>query len=89
MALCGWSVRPAGQVQAPLVRECFAHIECRLVELELAGQYNLCVLEPVALWVDEQREPEEICQVLPQSQLWLHGRDLASVRNQALGFATH
>lgn len=83
MELCGWSVRDASRVAAPMVRECYAHIECQLHELELIGEFNLCVLEPVGLWIDRNREPEISKPVEVHSRLWLRGTDLASLRNQA------
>ncbi|WP_454857639.1 flavin reductase family protein [Rhizobium binxianense] len=50
---------PASQVKAPLIKECFANLECRVVETRLVEQYNLFVLEVVAAWHDpEQQAPK-------------------------------
>ncbi|WP_250853091.1 flavin reductase family protein [Streptomyces rhizosphaericus] len=42
----------AQQVQAPLIAECFANIECRVVDTTLVGTYDLFVLEAVRAWTD-------------------------------------
>jgi flavin reductase (DIM6/NTAB) family NADH-FMN oxidoreductase RutF len=51
----GLTPRPARRVRAPLVAECFAHVECRVVETRLVPRYGLFVLEGVAAWIDPAR----------------------------------
>jgi flavin reductase (DIM6/NTAB) family NADH-FMN oxidoreductase RutF len=46
---------PAEQVSAPLVAECFANLECRVVDTRLVNRYNLFVLEVVKAWIDPQQ----------------------------------
>jgi len=49
----------AENVAAPLVAECFANLECRVVDTRLVNKYNLFVLEVVKAWVDpEQPKPK-------------------------------
>ena len=45
----------AAQVAAPLVEECFANLECRVVDTRLVPSYNLFVLEVVAAWIDPKQ----------------------------------
>ncbi|WFP62268.1 flavin reductase family protein [Mesorhizobium sp. WSM4904] len=45
----------AEQVSAPLVAECFANLECRVVDTRLINRYNLFVLEVVKAWIDPGR----------------------------------
>lgn len=40
----------AGRVGAPLIAECFADLECRVVDTTLAEKYDLYVLEVVKAW---------------------------------------
>ncbi len=48
-------------VAAPLVAECFANIECRVVDTRLVNRYNLFVLEALRAWVDpKQNDPKTI-----------------------------
>ncbi|MFA6154771.1 flavin reductase family protein [Mesorhizobium sp.] len=52
---------PAERVAAPLVAECFANLECRVVDTRLVDTYNLFVLEVVKAWVDPgQPRPKTI-----------------------------
>lgn len=52
---------PAVLVQAPLVAECFANLECRVVETRLVNRFNLFVLEVVKAWRDPaQKAPRTI-----------------------------
>lgn len=51
----------AEQVRAPLIGECFANLECRLVDTRLANKYNLVILEVVQAWRDPgQKNPKTI-----------------------------
>ena len=48
----GLTARPATQVGAPLIEECFANLECRVVDSEMVAKYCLFVLEVVKAWID-------------------------------------
>ena len=43
---------PARQVLPPLIRECFASLECRVVDMRMVGRYDAFVLEVVKAWID-------------------------------------
>jgi flavin reductase (DIM6/NTAB) family NADH-FMN oxidoreductase RutF len=43
---------PAALVKAPLIEECYASLECRVIDSSLSGKYGLFVLEVVKAWVD-------------------------------------
>jgi len=47
---------PAGAVAAPLISECLANIECRVVDTALVRKYNLFILEAVKIWTDPKRK---------------------------------
>lgn len=51
-AAFGLTARPAKRVQAPLVGECYANLECRVTDRRLVNRYNLFILEVVQAWVD-------------------------------------
>jgi flavin reductase (DIM6/NTAB) family NADH-FMN oxidoreductase RutF len=42
----------ASRVQAPLIAECHASLECRVADTRLVNRYNFFVLEVVQAWVD-------------------------------------
>ncbi|MBS1119883.1 MAG: flavin reductase domain protein FMN-binding [Deltaproteobacteria bacterium] len=43
---------PAVRVAAPLIAECFANLECKVIDTRLVNAYNLFILEVVAAWID-------------------------------------
>ena len=43
---------PATRVAPPLVAECFANLECRVVDTRLMNRYNFFVLEVLKAWID-------------------------------------
>lgn len=52
---------PATQVSAPLVAECFANLECRVIDTSMVNKYNLFVMEVVKAWRDPlQKQPKTI-----------------------------
>jgi flavin reductase (DIM6/NTAB) family NADH-FMN oxidoreductase RutF len=57
----GLTVVPAKRIAAPLIAECFANLECKVVNTRLVNQYNLFVLEVVKAWIDPaQKNPKTI-----------------------------
>src|SRR6185437_10043500 len=44
------------RVVAPLIAECFANLECRVIDSRLVNRYNLFVLEVLKAWVDPAQE---------------------------------
>jgi flavin reductase (DIM6/NTAB) family NADH-FMN oxidoreductase RutF len=42
----------AAEVQAPLIGECYASLECKLADSRLVNRYNFFILEVVKAWVD-------------------------------------
>jgi len=47
----GLTQAPASDVAAPLVVECFANLECRVVDTGMVNKYNLFVLEVTKAWI--------------------------------------
>jgi flavin reductase (DIM6/NTAB) family NADH-FMN oxidoreductase RutF len=46
----------AAVVKAPLIAECYAHLECKVVDRKLVAPYNFFVLEVVKAWIDPRRK---------------------------------
>jgi flavin reductase (DIM6/NTAB) family NADH-FMN oxidoreductase RutF len=42
----------ASRVKAPLIGECYANLECEVVDARLADQYNVFILKVLKAWVD-------------------------------------
>ena len=57
----GLTSAPASHVEAPLVTECFANLECKVADTRLVNKYNFFVLEVVLAWLEPGRaEPRTI-----------------------------
>jgi len=42
----------ASQVEAPLIGECYASLECKVADTRLVNRYNFFILEVVQAWAD-------------------------------------
>jgi flavin reductase (DIM6/NTAB) family NADH-FMN oxidoreductase RutF len=42
----------AAHVAPPLIKECFANLECRVTDTRLVNTYNLFILEVLNAWID-------------------------------------
>ncbi len=51
-ARSGLTAVEASLVQAPLIAECYANLECRIANTRLVNSYNFFVLEVVRAWID-------------------------------------
>lgn len=57
----GLTPLPAERVGAPLIKECFANLECRAADTRLVNSYNLFILEVLKAWRDPaQKRPKTI-----------------------------
>ena len=50
--LAGLTPAPAEQVQAPLIAECYANLECTVADTSWVNKYNFFVLEVVKAWIN-------------------------------------
>ena len=46
----------ASQVRAPLIDECFANLECRVVDTGMVKKYNIFILEVIKAWIDRSKK---------------------------------
>lgn len=63
---------PGKQVRAPLIRECLANIECRVVDI--VRKHNIVVLEGVAAWVDAARRERRMLHAVGDGHFVADGR---------------
>jgi flavin reductase (DIM6/NTAB) family NADH-FMN oxidoreductase RutF len=57
----GLTPQPAELVTPPLIAECFANLECRVVDTSLVDKYDIFILEVVKAWTDpKQKRPRTI-----------------------------
>lgn len=48
----GLTPLPASCVSAPLIAECYANLECKVVDSRMVAKYNLFVVEVLKAWID-------------------------------------
>ena len=57
----GLTPMAASFVKAPLIDECYANLECKVVDGRMIAKYNLFILEVVKAWIDPaQKHPQTI-----------------------------
>jgi flavin reductase (DIM6/NTAB) family NADH-FMN oxidoreductase RutF len=57
----GLTPLPAQQVAAPLIAECFANFECKVVDTSMVDKYDIFLLEVVKAWVQpSKKQPKTI-----------------------------
>jgi len=52
----GFTPVTASLVAAPLIDECFANLECKVVDTRMVSRYGFFVLEVVKAWIDPARK---------------------------------
>jgi flavin reductase (DIM6/NTAB) family NADH-FMN oxidoreductase RutF len=53
----GFTRMKASRIAAPLIAECFANLECKVVDTRFVNKYGFFVLEVVKAWQDTGRQP--------------------------------
>jgi flavin reductase (DIM6/NTAB) family NADH-FMN oxidoreductase RutF len=48
----GLTPSPASRIKAPLIDECFASLECKVIDSSWSEKYNVFVLEVLQAWID-------------------------------------
>jgi flavin reductase (DIM6/NTAB) family NADH-FMN oxidoreductase RutF len=46
-----FSAEPCLKVSVPMIKECFANLECKVVDTALVKKYNIFILEVVHAWI--------------------------------------
>ncbi len=47
---------PATRVKPPLIKECYASLECKVVDARMVAKYNFFVLEVLKAWIDPSKK---------------------------------
>jgi len=54
--IVGLTPLAASRVRAPLIAECYANLECRVVDTREVNRYGLFILEVLKAWVDPAKK---------------------------------
>jgi len=72
----GLTPLPASQVDAPLVAECWANLDCRVVDARLVSKYNYFILEAVKAWIDPARKNPKTIHHLGHGSFMVAGKTI-------------
>ena len=67
---------PAARVAPPLVEECYANLECRVIDARLAAKYCYFILEVVKAWIDPARKRPRTIHHRGRGEFMVAGRTL-------------
>ncbi len=57
----GLTPEAASFVKAPLIKECYANLECKVVDEKMVAKYNFFILEVLKAWIDpSNKDPRTI-----------------------------
>jgi flavin reductase (DIM6/NTAB) family NADH-FMN oxidoreductase RutF len=79
-AAFGLTPKPASRVAAPLVDECYANLECRVVDARMATKYNFFVVKVIKAW----RDPA----VKAPRTIHHHGKGIFTIDGRRIQFAS-
>jgi len=65
---------PGRRVKAPLIKECLAHVECRVVDI--VRKHHIVVLEGLAAWMDAARQETRTIHAVGDGTFIVDGRRL-------------
>lgn len=65
---------PGKVVKAPLIKECFANIECKVIAI--VKKHNIVVLEAVAAWIDSTRKEKRMVHAVGDGTFIVDGRKM-------------
>jgi flavin reductase (DIM6/NTAB) family NADH-FMN oxidoreductase RutF len=72
----GLTPQSASWVTAPLIAECFASLECKVVDTKLVAKYNFFVLEVVQAWIDPAKKKPRTIHHQGEGEFMVAGRSL-------------
>ena len=67
---------PAARVDAPLIAECYANLECKVIDAKLATKYNFFILEVLKAWIDPARKCPRTIHHLGKGVFMVAGRTI-------------
>jgi Conserved protein/domain typically associated with flavoprotein oxygenases, DIM6/NTAB family len=67
---------PASLVAAPLIVECYANLECKVVDTRMVTKYNFFILEVFKAWIDPLRKTPRTIHHLGRGAFMVAGRTI-------------
>lgn len=66
----------ASCVEAPLIDECYANLECRVVDEKMVSKYSFFVLEVIKAWIDPRKEHPQTIHHLGEGAFMVAGETI-------------
>jgi flavin reductase (DIM6/NTAB) family NADH-FMN oxidoreductase RutF len=66
----------ASSINAPLIDECYANLECRVIDDKMVPQYNLFILEVIKAWIDPRKEHPQTIHHLGEGAFMVAGETI-------------
>src|SRR5450756_2478565 len=66
----------ASVVEAPLIAECYANLECKLVDARMVAKYCFFILEVLKAWIDPSRKHPRTIHHLGKGAFMVAGRTI-------------
>lgn len=66
----------ATKVGAPLIEECYANLECKVVDTRMVAKYSFFILEVVKAWLDSRRPKPRTIHHLGRGRFMVAGRTI-------------
>jgi flavin reductase (DIM6/NTAB) family NADH-FMN oxidoreductase RutF len=66
----------AQRVAAPLIAECYANLECRVVDASMVTKYNFFILEVLKAWIDPSKKRPRTIHHLGRGAFMVAGRTI-------------
>ncbi|MCX6339147.1 MAG: flavin reductase family protein [Candidatus Aureabacteria bacterium] len=73
---CCLTPEPASLVAAPLIGECYANLECKVVDARMVTKYNFFILKVVKAWIDPLRKAPQTIHHLGRGAFMVAGRTI-------------
>jgi flavin reductase (DIM6/NTAB) family NADH-FMN oxidoreductase RutF len=72
----GLTPAAASRVKAPLIDECYANLECKVIDARMAIQYNLFILEVLKAWINPSKKNPRTIHHLGKGYFMVAGRTI-------------
>ena len=72
----GLTPMPAAKVKAPLIGECYANLECKVIDLKMVPKYDLFILEVVKAWVEPSKKQAQTIHHMGGDKFMVAGRSI-------------
>ena len=72
----GLTPAAASRVKAPLIDECYASLECKVVDAKLVAKYCFFILEVLKAWIDRSRKHPRTIHHLGRGAFMVAGRTI-------------